>query len=75
MISKDVLTQVDGRIAMKLIGKHNRGALGAWIEGQADKSDPLQSHGKDFPMHNPKDWELQTSIGGLPFKKLDEALH
>ncbi len=25
-------------------------------------------------MHNPKDSELQTSIGGLPFEKLEEAL-
>lgn len=39
VISKDVLSQVDGLIAMKLVSKHDRDALGAWIEGQADKAE------------------------------------
>lgn len=38
-ISKDVLSQADGLVAMKLTGRHDRDALGAWIEGQADKSE------------------------------------
>lgn len=37
VISKDVLSQVDGLIAFKLTSSQDRAALGAWIEGQADK--------------------------------------
>lgn len=45
-IAKDVLSQVDGLVAFKLTGKHDRDALGAWIEGQADKSDEKAFKGK-----------------------------
>jgi hypothetical protein len=37
VLSKDVLSQVDGLIAFKLTASQDRDALGAWIEGQADK--------------------------------------
>ena len=43
VISKDVLSQVDGLVAMKLTAKQDRDALGAWIEGQADRAEQ-----KDF---------------------------
>lgn len=36
VLSKDVLSQVDGLIAFKLTSSQDRAALGAWIEGQAD---------------------------------------
>lgn len=39
VISKDVLSQVDGLVAMKLTSSQDRDALGAWIEGQADRAD------------------------------------
>jgi hypothetical protein len=39
VLSKDVLSQVDGLIAMKLTSSQDRDALGAWIEGQADRAD------------------------------------
>lgn len=38
VISKDVLSQVDGLIAMKLTASQDRDALGAWIEGMADRA-------------------------------------
>jgi hypothetical protein len=37
VLSKDVLSQVDGLIAFKLTSSQDRDALGAWIEGQADR--------------------------------------
>lgn len=37
VISKDVLSQADGLVAMKLTASQDRDALGAWIEGQGDK--------------------------------------
>lgn len=37
VISKDVLSQVDGLVAFKLTASQDRDALGAWIEGQADR--------------------------------------
>jgi hypothetical protein len=37
VLSKDVLSQVDGLVAFKLTASQDRAALGAWIEGQADK--------------------------------------
>lgn len=37
VISKDVLSQVDGLIAFKLTSSQDRDAIGAWIEGQADR--------------------------------------
>lgn len=36
VLSKDVLSQVDGLVAFKLTSSQDRAALGAWIEGQAD---------------------------------------
>ena len=39
VISKDVLSQADGLVAMKLTSSQDRDALGSWIEGQADRAD------------------------------------
>lgn len=39
VIHKDVLSQLDTLIAMKLTSSQDRDALGAWIEGQADKAE------------------------------------
>jgi hypothetical protein len=39
VISKDVLSQADGLVAMKLTASQDRDALGAWIEGQADRAE------------------------------------
>lgn len=36
VLNKNVLSQVDGLLAFKLTGTHDRNALDAWIEGQAD---------------------------------------
>jgi hypothetical protein len=38
VISKDVLSQADGLVAFKLTASQDRDALGAWIEGQADRA-------------------------------------
>lgn len=37
VLSKDVLSQADGLIAMKLTASQDRNAIGAWIDGQADR--------------------------------------
>lgn len=37
VLSKDVLSQADGLVSFKLTASQDRDALGAWIEGQADK--------------------------------------
>lgn len=39
VLSKDVLSQADALVAMKLTASQDRDALGAWIEGQANKAD------------------------------------
>lgn len=39
VLSKDVLSQVDGLIAFKLTSSQDRNALGGWVEGQADAGD------------------------------------
>lgn len=39
VLSKDVLSQADGMIAFKLTASQDRDAIGAWIEGQADKQE------------------------------------
>lgn len=38
VISKDVLSQVDGLVAFKLTSSQDRDALEGWIEGQADRA-------------------------------------
>jgi hypothetical protein len=38
VLSKNVLSQADGLIAFKLTSSQDRDAIGAWIEGQADKA-------------------------------------
>lgn len=38
-LSKSVLSQVDGLVAFRLTASQDRKALGAWIEGQADKAE------------------------------------
>lgn len=37
VISKNVLSQIDGLIAFKLTSSQDRKAIGDWVEGQADK--------------------------------------
>lgn len=39
VLSKDVLSQVDGLVAFKLTSKHDRDAIGSWVEGQADREE------------------------------------
>jgi len=39
VLSKDVLSQADGLVAMKLTSSQDRDAIAAWIEGQADRAD------------------------------------
>jgi hypothetical protein len=39
VLSKDVLSQADMLIAMKLTASQDRDAIGAWIEGQADRAE------------------------------------
>lgn len=39
VLSKDVLSQADGLVAMKLTSSQDRDAIGGWIEGQADRAD------------------------------------
>lgn len=36
VLNKNVLSQADGVVAMKLTGEHDRKAIGGWIEGQSD---------------------------------------
>lgn len=38
VLSKDVLSQVDGLIAFKLTSSQDRDAIGDWVQGQADKA-------------------------------------
>jgi hypothetical protein len=38
VLNKNVLSQIDGMLAFKLTGSHDRDALDSWIEGQADKA-------------------------------------
>jgi hypothetical protein len=38
VLSKDVLSQADGLVALKLTSSQDRDAIGAWIEGQGDKA-------------------------------------
>lgn len=39
VLNKNVLSQADGLVAMKLTSSQDRAAIGSWIEGQADKAD------------------------------------
>ena len=39
VVHKDVLSQADILIAMKLTSSQDRDAIGAWIEGQADRQE------------------------------------
>lgn len=39
VLNKDVLSQADGLIAFNLTASQDRDAIGAWIEGQADKAE------------------------------------
>ena len=39
VLSKDVISQADGMIAFKLTASQDRDAIGAWIEGQADRQE------------------------------------
>lgn len=38
VLSKDVLSQADGLVVMKLTSSQDRDAIGDWVEGQADKA-------------------------------------
>jgi len=38
-VHKDVLSQADVLVAMKLTSSQDRHAIGGWIEGQADRAE------------------------------------
>jgi uncharacterized protein len=38
VLSKNVLSQIDGLISFKLTSVQDRDAIGDWVEGQADKA-------------------------------------
>lgn len=42
VLSKDVLSQIDGLVAFKLTSSQDRDAIGDWVEGQADKAQWLK---------------------------------
>jgi len=46
VLSKDVLSQVDGLVIFKLTSSQDRDAIGDWVEGQADKGQWKQIHGE-----------------------------
>lgn len=46
VIHKDVLSQLDTLVAMKLTSSQDRDALDAWIEGQADKAEQKRIYGE-----------------------------
>lgn len=48
VLNKDVLSQVDGVIAMKLVATQDRNALDEWIAGSADKAEAARIKG-DMP--------------------------
>lgn len=39
VLNKNVLSMVDGLVALKLTSSQDRAAIGAWIEGQADRAE------------------------------------
>lgn len=39
VLSKDVLSQMDGLIMFKLTSPHDRDAIGTWVQGQADQEE------------------------------------
>ncbi|HEY0341113.1 MAG TPA: DUF87 domain-containing protein, partial [Steroidobacteraceae bacterium] len=52
VLNKDVLSQADVLIAMKLTSSQDRAAIGGWIEGQADRVDAKRILG-DLPRLSP----------------------
>ncbi len=48
VVSKDVLSQADGLVALKLTSSQDRDAIGDWVQGQADKKEWAQIWG-DMP--------------------------
>lgn len=46
VIHKDVLSQIDTLVAFKLTSSQDRDALGAWIEGQADRAEQKRIYAK-----------------------------
>lgn len=45
VLSKNVLSQIDALVAMKLTSSQDRDAIGAWVEGSADKAEWLRIWG------------------------------
>jgi hypothetical protein len=45
VLNKNVLSQADGIIAFKLTSSQDRDAIGAWVEGQADKATWKEMYG------------------------------
>jgi hypothetical protein len=45
VVSKNVLSQVDGMVIFKLTSSQDRDAIGNWVEGQADKATWRQMYG------------------------------
>lgn len=56
VLNKDVLTQVDGLVAMRIIGKQDRDAIDAWVMGHGDQEAASEVKGTLAGLANGECW-------------------
>jgi hypothetical protein len=72
VVHKDVLSQADILIAMKLTASQDRDAIGAWIEGQADRQEgnncrPEESCSSSQRGWRPRPLQVSDGLAGLRY--------
>lgn len=56
VLNKDVLTQVDGLVAMRIVGLTDREAIDAWVKGHADPAAAAEVKGTLSGLENGECW-------------------
>lgn len=65
VLNKDVLTQVDGLVAMRIVGKQDRDAIDDWVRGHADQDAAAEVKGSLASLENGECWWWIPELGIL----------
>lgn len=65
VLNKDVLTQVDGLVAMRIVGKQDRDAINEWVKGHADQEAAAEVQGTLSGLANGECWWWIPELGIL----------
>lgn len=73
VLNKDVLTQIDALVAMRIVGKTDREAIDAWVAGHGDPEQAAKVKGTLASLGNGESWWWIPELGILERVQVRES--